>query len=392
MARQARLKPVYLESHNSWALNVPAALSDTGKRRQLFFASKRDAAAECEKLKSRRDDYGLATMRAMSPARMEAAIEAFKLLDPLGLDLLVAVRAYVAGHKQRAASVSFTDLFSNYIDNKCDRNAAYLRELRITRDRPEFEPIRSRFVSDIKPEDLRPILNGMSPGARNPVMRYLRAAFNFGIKRGLLIENPVDKLDFADRPRKEVVTVPVDQVRAMLENAFEHDPKLLPFLTLGFFCGIRPDGELLELNWSDVRLAESEVTIRPEISKTNRRRFVDLSPNAKAWLEAYAARGGVLMGKVVRYSESELRRHRAANWKAAGIEQWPQTGMRHSFCSNWLAVHKDVNRLVLMSGHDSVDTMWRAYHAGVPELEAAKYWAIRPPSIAGNVISFQRTA
>ena len=46
--------------------------------------------------------------------------------------------------------------------------------------------------------------------------------------------------------------------------------------------------------------------------------------------------------------------------------------MRHTLCSNWLAVYKDVNELVLISGHDDPDTMWRNYHAGVPEAEAQK--------------------
>jgi hypothetical protein len=32
-----------------------------------------------------------------------------------------------------------------------------------------------------------------------------------------------------------------------------------------------------------------------------------------------------------------------------------------------------------MSGHDSVDTMWRAYHPGFPEAEAKKFWQIVPP-------------
>jgi len=62
--------------------------------------------------------------------------------------------------------------------------------------------------------------------------------------------------------------------------------------------------------------------------------------------------------------------------------------MRHTFCSNWLAVHKDVNRLVLMSGHDSVDTMWRAYHAAIPEAEAEaeKFWQIMPPTAERKII------
>jgi integrase len=53
--------------------------------------------------------------------------------------------------------------------------------------------------------------------------------------------------------------------------------------------------------------------------------------------------------------------------------------MRHTYCSNWLAEHKDINKLVLQSGHDSVDTMWRHYHRGTAEAAAAEFWAIQPP-------------
>jgi hypothetical protein len=84
---------------------------------------------------------------------------------------------------------------------------------------------------------------------------------------------------------------------------------------------------------------------------------------------------------------ASLREHRKANWTAAGIiTKWIQQGMRHTFCSNWPAFHKDVNELVLQSGHDSVDTMWRNYHKGVTEAEAQKFWSIRPLKPAENVV------
>jgi hypothetical protein len=46
--------------------------------------------------------------------------------------------------------------------------------------------------------------------------------------------------------------------------------------------------------------------------------------------------------------------------------------MRHTYCSNWLAMHGDINKLVLQSGPDSVDTMWRSYHRGTTRAEAEK--------------------
>jgi hypothetical protein len=66
--------------------------------------------------------------------------------------------------------------------------------------------------------------------------------------------------------------------------------------------------------------------------------------------------------------------------------------MRHTFCSCWLAIHKDVNRLVLLSGHDSVDTMWRHYHRGVAEAEAKAFWSIVPSRGRGKIIQFQKVA
>jgi len=49
-------------------------------------------------------------------------------------------------------------------------------------------------------------------------------------------------------------------------------------------------------------------------------------------------------------------------------------------------MHKDINELVLQSGHSSIDTMWRHYHRDTTEAEAKKFWAIMPPLTASNVV------
>lgn len=392
MPRTSSIKPKLrkervLKGLAAWCLNIPPTLGDDGKRQQLFFVTKGEATAACERLKARKDNLGSA-VNAMTQARMSKALEAYALLDPLGIDLVDAVRAHIQAHKQRTASVSYLELFNQYLDAKQDRNPAYLRELASTRDR--FPILHDRLASDITHRDLAPLLDVISPGGRNPVMRYLRAIFFFGMKRGYLAENPISRLDFAEVKRKEIETIPSDKVEAMLLHALENDLPLLPYLVFGFFAGVRPDGELQKVEWDDIKLAESTIVIRPEVSKTNRRRFPKISANAAVWIEAYRQHGGAFEGAVAPYSDSELREHRKANWKAAGIAKWIQQGMRHTFCSNWLAMHKDVNELVLQSGHDSVDTMWRNYHKGVTEAEAAKFWAIMPPQPERNIVAFEQ--
>jgi hypothetical protein len=71
-----------------------------------------------------------------------------------------------------------------------------------------FLSLHDRLVSDISHRDLEPLLNGIVPGGRNLPMRHLRAFFNYGIKRGYLIDNPISRLDFVESFPKEVEVVP----------------------------------------------------------------------------------------------------------------------------------------------------------------------------------------
>ena len=168
-------------------------------------------------------------------------------------------------------------------------------------------------------------------------------------------------MHFVQAPRKEVEIINNEHVKKMLEHALENDLELLPFLVLGFFCGIRPAGELTQVLWRDVHLdgEKPEVIIRATVSKTRRMRAIELSPNAVAWLNVYRAQGGGMDGLIVKLKRYGLEGRRNVNWRAAAGKRikWIQDGMRHTFCSNWLAFHEKIDRLVLISGHDSVDTM-----------------------------------
>jgi integrase len=335
-------------------------LSETGKRRQLFFETKNEALGECERLKARKDNFG-SSLSSMTAVRIAEASEAYKFLDQrhAGDSLLAIVRQYLAQHDLRSQSASLATLFDEYVAARSHRTKKYLAE--INKARAPLEGLLNRLLCDIAPADLERALSKISAGNRNAVMRYLRAMFNHGIKRGYLLDNPILKLDFVHRVQREVQTIPSSIVARMLNHAMENDLQLLPFLVLGFFTGIRPDGELQKLEWSDVLFEEKTIVIRPEVSKTNLRRFPKLSANAQSLLDAYTLRGGVVQGKIVPFTPSILCAKRRTNWSAAAGEKakWIQQGMRHTFCSNWLAFHKDVNELVLQSGHDSVDTMWR---------------------------------
>ena len=60
--------------------------------------------------------------------------------------------------------------------------------------------------------------------------------------------------------------------------------------------------------------------------------------------------------------------------------------MRHSYCSYWLAKHGDIDRLVIQSGHESKEVMWRNYYRATTKATADKFWGIRPAKAAANIV------
>src|SRR4029077_2285193 len=148
--------------------------------------------------------------------------------------------------------VPFGNLFDEFLAAKAVCNPKYIRELKLARQR--FRLFDKTLAADVQPTALSKILDRMPPASRNANMRYLRAAFNLGIKRGYLQENPIARLDFRELANAEVEVFTAKQVEKMLNYALEQDLALLPFLVLALFCGVRPAGELEKLTWASVHL------------------------------------------------------------------------------------------------------------------------------------------
>jgi integrase len=392
MARGSLLKPAFRKERADkglapWCVNVPPYLSDTGKRRQLFYDTQAEAKTVCQQYVTRRANFGV-SLATLSPKLISEAAECYERLKPYKVNLLDVVNAYIDMQRQRAASISFLELCNQYIHSRPDRNRDHLKGLENTRDR--FPTLHAKMVSDVTHRDLEPLLEPISSGGRNLIMRHLRAFFNFGIKKKYLTENPIAALDFTRRPKKEVEVISVNDVHAMLNAALSDDIPLLPYLVFGFFAGVRPEDELMGLEWKNFDRTDGMLTIRAEVAKTGRRRFIKLEPNALEWLRAYEERGGPMTGKVVRYLESPLRSHRLVNRAAAHVTYWPNSAMRHSFCSYHLAKFKDINTLTLAIGHTSPSMLFEHYNRGTREIEAIRFWEIRPPGVASNVVSFQK--
>lgn len=232
-------------------------------------------------------------------------------------------------------------------------------------------------------------------------MRYLRAVFNWGLKRDYLAINPVGKMDFEEVVKGDTEIFEPKIVTTILQDCLDNDLALLPYRVFGFFCGVRPDGELPRLDWQDLDWSDRILKLRAEITKKKRLRFVDVSENAIAWLLEYKRLGGKTNGMVVPFTSHELRTHHRENWaRVVGVTKkgkpkqgWIQQGMRHSYCSYWLVQHNnDVDTLVIQSGHESKEVLWRNYYRATTKAKAEKFWDIRPPRLATNIIPMAKAS
>jgi len=391
MPRSSSLKPAFrperkVKGLSAWAVNVPPQFSPTGKRQQLFFPTKIEAMGKCDQLQATKDNFGT-SISMLSSTEITEAAKAFQMLKPRQIGLLEAVREYISIIEQRTASIPFVDLCDKYIAAKSNRDPRHLKGLRQTRNR--FSSLHSLPVSDIDHRILEPLVNSIPEGGRNLILRHLRSFFNYAIKKGWAVTNPVARLDFVPIDPKEVEVLDPESVQRMLEYTLKNDLELLPFLVLGFFTGIRPE-ELLLVQWEDLHLASRDINLRPSVSKTRTSRFPVLSDNSIAWLEAYRLAGGRTCGPIIDLKEDAMYSRRQKIRLAVGVTEWAQDCMRHSFCSYWMAAGKGVEQLLLVAGHENPRTLRKHYHRGVTKSEAEKFWSIVPPSdLPQNVVAFQ---
>jgi hypothetical protein len=152
-----------------WCLNVPAELSPTGKRQQLFFDLKKEA--EAETLEARRDNFGI-SLTEMTPAHIAEAAEAYKRLEGHPISLLDAVAMALALHKDRNSSLPFGELFDLYLARIQKRSAKHRDSMRQTKER--FPSLHKTLACDITPKMLDELLVSLPPASRDLVMRHWR--------------------------------------------------------------------------------------------------------------------------------------------------------------------------------------------------------------------------
>jgi integrase len=236
--------------------------------------------------------------------------------------------------------------------------------------------------------------NGWQPATRRSYLIDLRTLFSWCVRRGVLIENPAERVERVLLEEKPPGILTVDQCRRLLEAAKAENRKqkaeMIPYIALGLFCGIRPE-EISRLTWADVDLKRGLVEVAGPRAKSRRRRLVTIPRNARDWLMVDGLRvdrkaKGPICQPNFRRRWNELRE--AAGFSLSTINhqpstsaEWPHDALRHSFASYHLAAHQSQDKTAHELGHGSTAMLFAHYRELVTPAAARQFWAITPASI-----------
>ena len=351
-----------------------------GQRPRKFFSTKAEALTYAEQCRTARKNEGRNVFDLGQKERVEA-VECLRILEPFGKSLRDAVDFYLPHLKASNRTCTVGQLMREIGEakKKDGKSRRYLEDLR-SRLGQFSKVFGDRTVSGITSAEVASWLRDLSVGAltRNNFRRVLVTAFNFAVENGYASANPAETAAKAKQVETNVEILTVKQTVALLERAKED---ILPAIAIGAFAGLRR-AEIERLDWADVKLAAGFIEVKASKAKSARRRLIKIRPNLAAWIAPYAKQNGAVPPSTFRVRMDQAR-------SAAGITEWPQNALRHSFASYHLAHFENAAELALELGHTNAQLIFAHYRQLVEPKDAAHYWNIMP-SRAGKekVVAF----
>ena len=353
-----------------------------GKGPRSFHKSKVEAQTVAEQLRVQRKNEGVSAF-AMSPTDRADASAALAELQPHGFTLREATRFFLKHVKVVRRKLTLAQAVDEYIAVRVAdgiaphtfyHTRAFLR--RVTR---EFPRLNLLDVSTAMLDDwLRDPKHAWAPPTRNQNRRLLGGLFTWAVKRDYLVENPVTKVAVATVIEKRPGMLKVHEVRKLLAAA---DPNILPCLLLGVFAGLRPQSEVLRLDWSDINFEAERIEINKSKIRSAQHRNVAMSANLVEWLLPFRRPGG-LVGPCEATYNKRLQETRMK----AGIREWPKDVLRHTYGSMHLEEWQSADKTALQMGHKSTVMLFKHYRERVTPEEAKSIWSILP-DVGSNIIS-----
>jgi integrase len=343
---------------------------EAGKRKRSFFETKEQAESFAAQKNIDRLNSGLDGEKITSKLR-DMALECAERLSEHGKTLKDATDFLIAHLQATKKSCTAEQLVRELLAAK-EADGVSRRHLNDIRSRLSVfaEKFDGQMVATITSAQLDDWLRSLHvlPVTRNHYRQLLLLAFNFAVRRNYATDNPAEKTAKAKGRKSDIGILTVHQAARLLESA---TPDVLPYLAIGLFAGLRR-AELERLAWSEIDFESGLIEVTAQNSKTAQRRLVTMQPNLREWLMPVRKHGGnVTPSNCFRQSFEQAR-------VAAGIAEWPDNALRHSFASYHLSHFKNAASTALELGHHDSRITFAHYRELVKPKEGERYWSIRP--------------
>ena len=403
-----------------------------GVRKRPVFSNFKEAKKEAIFVAERMGSQDADVLELKSADRA-AYQRARQLLDPIGVGvemaaaqfadakirlgnvpLSTAVDFYLQRYPKEPAPRTVQTVVDEFVDSKEIDGVShvYLKHLRY-----HLGKFAARFkgnVGDVTGAEIDDWLRGAgwSLRTRNNLRTVLGTLFNFAKGRRYLPRDH-SELDAVPVVRQPVGKIEVFTPAEMVEVLCFTEARMIPFMVLGAFAGVR-HSEILRLEWKEVRVDEGLIEVTAAKAKTASRRLVPIVDNLRDWLVKYRRDEGPVCellsaapevhDVVVRINQARLKawEKRQLDVQAAsgGISalaeglgsetpgppedfqpfRWRQNVLRHSFISYRVAMVQNVDQVALEAGN-SRQMVFSNYRELVTPKAAREWFAITPNTV-----------
>lgn len=205
---------------------------------------------------------------------------------------------------------------------------------------------------------------------KNGCRRSLFAFFKFCKMKDWTKENPVEKVSALRVKPKTPEIFKVQEVAKILSKT-KPLTDIRSYLAIGAFAGLRSK-EIARLTWDKIKLADREIVLDNEVTKTGSRRVIKFTENLAQWLAPYTAKLATNEHITERNFQQRFKKFRDDN-----KIKWVNNGLRHSAATYYLALTKNAYLTAEQMGH-AVDVLKQHYNGLAREKEAIEYFAICP--------------
>src|ERR1017187_3885989 len=374
--------PIHKLKYASGKRGWQVACMIVGQRIREAYATKEEAETRAAQIRQMVENQGAMAFSISESVRVQAA-EAVEQLTPHNATIKEAVDHYCGHVLKYRNSPTVSEIVAKLM---ADAESNHRREATVKdlfcRLNVFAETFGARRIAEIAREELKDWLQDPTLSARSRINYSVKVSqlYNFAIVNGWCESNVAASIPRPDAEDSEPSIFTVEQVSRLLEHAAEYD--LLAYIAIGLFAGLR-SAELLRLDWSAVKLAERSIIIGAQVAKKRSRRVVEINDALAAWLPGCAK----MKGPVVPLDSNRTLYARLAKLaKAAGLDHWPDNGLRHSCASYSLALTSDAVRVAYQLGN-SADMIHRHYKALVTKADVERFFALRPSvDAAGKIV------